>query len=224
MSAAKKTPATPTPRDAARQARNDVYRRHVLEAAEQVFADRGFEAAKLQDISKLAGLSMGTIYGVFPGKNEILDALLEERGREILQRAKAAVSDAGNPGAALDALIEEYIRYFVSHPHFLRMHLRQGTSWVISPAAGSNGRAAIWSEIHALHADIFRRGTDAGVFIDEEPGFLAKAFSALDQVLLSDWESRGMKDSPENLIARLRRLVGRTFRRDATEESVLGNR
>jgi len=49
------------PRDEARRARTGVYRSHILEAAEQVFAERGFAAAKLQDISRLAGLSMGTI-------------------------------------------------------------------------------------------------------------------------------------------------------------------
>src|SRR5690348_3886717 len=55
-------PAKPRPRDEARRARTDVYRQHVVEAAERVFAERGFETAKLQEISRLAGLSMGTIY------------------------------------------------------------------------------------------------------------------------------------------------------------------
>lgn len=213
MPAARKKPAPPTPRDAARQARNNVYRHHVLEAAEQVFAEYGFEAAKLQHISKLAGLSMGTIYGVFPGKTEIREALLEDRGREILVLANRAVGAAGDPLAALDALIETYVRYFVEHPHFLRMHLRQGTSWVISPTSGSNGRAAIWRDIHALQADIFSRGIHDGVFIAEDANFLAKVFSAMDQVLLSDWESRGMKDNPETLIGRLRSLATRAFGR-----------
>jgi len=67
------------PRDEARRARNDVYRQHILEAAEKVFADSGFEPAKVQDISTLAGLSMGTIYAIFPGKTELHRALLEER-------------------------------------------------------------------------------------------------------------------------------------------------
>src|SRR5262245_3085244 len=170
MSPAKTKAARRTTRDAVRHARNEVYRRHILEAAERVFAENGFEAAKLQQISKLAGLSMGTIYGVFPGKNELLEALLEERGRDILDRAGGAVERAKGPLAALDALIETYVRYFVEHPDFLRMHLRQGTSWVISPASGANGRAVIWNEIHALQAKIFRDGTAAGVFVDEDPG------------------------------------------------------
>jgi AcrR family transcriptional regulator len=156
---------------------------------------------------------MGTIYGVFPGKNEILDALLEERGRDILARARQAVGASAAPAAALEALIETYVRYFVEHPHFLRMHLRQGTSWVISPMSQDDGRAAIWREIHALQAEVFKRGIDAGVFVDEDPGFLAKAFSALDQVLLSDWEGRGMQESPDQLIQRLRALATRAFAR-----------
>src|SRR5215470_4076450 len=77
-----------TPRDEARRARTDVYRQHVFEAAEQVFAERGFEAAKLQDISRRAGLSMGTIYAIFPSKTDLFRAILEERGRELLTLAR----------------------------------------------------------------------------------------------------------------------------------------
>jgi AcrR family transcriptional regulator len=212
MSPAKTQAARRTTRDAVRQARNEVYRRHILEAAEQVFAENGFEAAKLQQISRLAGLSMGTIYGVFPGKTEILEALLEERGREILEQAGAVAENAKDPLAALNGLIETYVGYFVEHPHFLRMHLRQGTSWVISPASGANGRAVIWNEIHKLQAKIFQDGTAAGVFVDEDPGFLAKTFSAMDQVLLSDWEARGMKETPAKLVERLRAMASRSFK------------
>ena len=32
-----------------------------------------------------------------------------------------------------------------------------------------------WQEIHALQADIFRRGVAAGEFVDEDPGYLAEA-------------------------------------------------
>ena len=48
-------------RDEAREARTGVYRQHILDAAEQVFAERGYEAAKVLEISDRSGLSMGTI-------------------------------------------------------------------------------------------------------------------------------------------------------------------
>lgn len=211
MPRAKKNEA-PSARERARAARNDVYREHILEAAETVFAQSGFDAAKLQDISRLAALSMGTIYAIFPGKNELLSAILEQRGREMLQLARAVVDRGEDPGETLDALIAAYVGYFVDHPMFLQMHLRQGVSWVLTPADGGNGRARIWDEIHQLQSELFRRGIAAKKFLAEDPGFLAKAFSALDQVLLADWVGNGMKESRESLISRMQQLAVRLFR------------
>ena len=200
------------PRDEARRARTGVYRSHIVEAAEQVFAERGFAAAKLQDISRLAGLSMGSIYAIFPSKTALYRAILEERGRELLQLARQVAGRKAPPAEALDALSVLYIDYFVAHPAFLRMHLRAGTSWAIAPS-GTEAQVEHWRDIHALQADIFRRGVAAGVFVDEDPGYLARLFSALDQVLLADWVASGMKADRDALVRRLRGQVERSFRR-----------
>src|SRR5262245_40013679 len=119
------------PRDEARQARTDVYRQHIFTAAERVFADRGFEVAKVQDISAAAGLSMGTIYAIFPGKTELFRAILEERGQELLELVRQVAGRNGSPIDALHGLIALYVDYFLAHPDFLRMHLRAGTSWAL---------------------------------------------------------------------------------------------
>ena len=202
------------PRDEARRARTGVYRSHIVEAAEQVFAERGFAQAKLQDISRLAGLSMGTIYAIFPSKTALYRTILEERGRELLELARQVAGRKAPPAEALDALSTLYIDYFVSHPAFLRMHLRAGTSWAIAPS-GTEAQVQHWRDIHALQADIFRRGIAAGVFIDEDPAYLARLFSALDQVLLADWVASGMKADRDALVRRLRSQVERSFRRAA---------
>ena len=207
---------TRTPRERAREARNDVYRQHVFEAAERVFAERGFEQAKVQEISKLAGLSMGTIYGLFPGKTELHRAILEERGREVLALVRAIAAPEGPARQALDALIEGYIGYFVAHPDFLRMHLRAGTSWALSPA-GTDAQVKHWQQIHALQAAIFRRGIAEGVFVDEDPAYLARMFSVMDQVILAEWVAGGMRGSREELVARLRTQVERSFCRSSSE-------
>lgn len=203
--------STRRPREEARRARNEVYRTHILEVAEQVFADRGFDSAKLQEISERAGLSMGTIYTIFPGKDELFRAILDEKGQELLSLARAVVSREQPPLAKLHALIEAYVDYFVGHPSFLRMHLRAGTSWVVSPEPNADTRARVWQEIHALQAAIFRDGIDAGVFVDEEPTYLARLFSAMDQVLLADWVSGGMARERDELTGRLKQLANRAF-------------
>ena len=204
-------PVRRKPRHEARQARTDVYRQHILAAAERVFAEHGFETAKVQDISKVVGLSMGTIYAVFPSKEDLFRALLDARGRELLGLARDVVARQAPPLETLRALSAAYVDYFVVHPDFLRMHLREGTSWVLTPSAGGNGRAQLWRDIHALQADIFRRGVAQGVFVDEDPGFLAKLYSAMDQVVLSDWVTTGMKANRDELVRRLQALIERAF-------------
>jgi len=199
-----------TPREEARKARTDVYRQHVLQAAEQVFAERGFEAARVQDISARAGLSMGTIYAIFPGKADLHRALLEERGGELRDLVAEVAHRPLAPRDALQALIALYVDYFVAHPDFLRMHLRSGTSWVLSPA-GTETQVRHWRDIHELQAEIFRRGVAAGVFVDEEPSYLAKLFSAVDQVLLAEWVEGGMLADRETLTRRLTATVERAL-------------
>ena len=198
------------PREEARKARNDVYRQHILEAAERVFAARGFEAAKLQEISAKVGLSMGTIYSVFPGKQELFGALVEMRGEELLTVARAAATRGLAPLDALVALGEAYVDYFIAHPDFLRMQVGASVSWAIGPGSTPT-RMQFWREIHDLQAGIFRDGVARGVFVDEEPAFLAKLFSAIDEVLLADWVAGGMKTPRDRLLQRLRGQIERSF-------------
>jgi AcrR family transcriptional regulator len=197
--------------DKARQARTDVYRRHILEAAERAFAEHGFESAKLHDISRLAEVSMGTIYAIFPSKEELFRGILDTRGGELLEVARAATQTGGDARAALERLIEAYIDYFLAHPHFLRMHLRLGTSWVLGPSLSGEAQVRLWSEIHSLQAELMRRGVAAGAFVAEDPAFLAKVFSALDQVLLADWVASGMRAPRDAVVARMRGLVERAI-------------
>jgi AcrR family transcriptional regulator len=198
-------------KEAARQARTEVYRQHLLEAAVRVFAERGFDATKVQDIAQEADLSLGTIYSVFPGKQELYEAILAEHGQALLALVQA-VHDRKVPARdALDALIGIYVDYFVGHPDFLRMHLRSGASWALGPVLGTEQQRAYWQRIHELQADIFRRGVRERAFVDEDPGYLAKMFSVMDQVLLADWVGAGMKADRQTLAARLRAQVKRSF-------------
>lgn len=206
-----KVPSRPKVRDEARRARLDVYRQHVLAAAEAVLAEHGFDAAKLQEISQRAGLSMGTIYAVFPGKLELLEAIFELRGREILALAEGAVAAKSEPWERLLGLAAAYIDFFVAHPDFLKLHLREGRAWIMSPANGAADRAVLWRSIHELQAGIFRDGIAAGDFAAESPDFLAKVFSALDQVVLADWAAGGMQQTRDELVARIHGLLRRAF-------------
>ena len=69
----------------------------ILDVAEQLFAEKGFDNASTNDIINRIGIARGTLYHHFGSKEEILDALVERITREGIARAKAIVSDKSLP-------------------------------------------------------------------------------------------------------------------------------
>ena len=52
-------------------------RRQIVEGARKVFLDRGFDAASMGDIAKMAGVSKGTLYVYFKNKEELFGAIVQ---------------------------------------------------------------------------------------------------------------------------------------------------
>ena len=60
----------------------------ILEAALQEFTLKGFEAARLEDIAKRAGISKAAIYLYFTSKTALLEALIQARIAPLAQKAE----------------------------------------------------------------------------------------------------------------------------------------
>jgi AcrR family transcriptional regulator len=73
-------------------------RRRILEAAEEVFAERGV-SVPIDDIAVRAGVGAGTLYRHFPTKEALIEAVVFLRVDELAKQA-AALADAEDPGAA----------------------------------------------------------------------------------------------------------------------------
>ena len=64
------------PKDAVRQTLEALRKDQILDAAARVFAEKGFRAARMQEVADGAGVANGTIYNYFSSKDELLMALL----------------------------------------------------------------------------------------------------------------------------------------------------
>lgn len=78
---------------AARQEGRDA-REDLLEAAARVFAEKGFQAASVDEIAERAGVSKGALYWHFESKDDLFFALLEERVDRPLREAVARFESA----------------------------------------------------------------------------------------------------------------------------------
>jgi AcrR family transcriptional regulator len=147
------------PRENARKARSDLYRQLILDAAEGAFAQRGVEDTKMEEIAARSGLSLGTLYSVFAGKLELVRAVHETRLGEVLQRAADAGRGLDDPLAMLLAGVRSYVEFFVVHPDYLRMHLREGYAWgLLDSSLSTREQADAWREGVAMQAALFERG------------------------------------------------------------------
>jgi AcrR family transcriptional regulator len=81
------------PSDPRRQAR----RREILDCAKEVFAERGYHDASINDIISRAGIARGTFYLYFSSKQAIFESILDEALSEL--RSRITRINVG-PGAA----------------------------------------------------------------------------------------------------------------------------
>lgn len=74
----------------------------IVDAALAVFAERGFAAAKLDDIARRAGVSKGALYLYFETKEELFRAVVAQAIAPDMQAIRAVV--AAHPGPLSDLL------------------------------------------------------------------------------------------------------------------------
>lgn len=99
-------------------------RTQLLAAAEQLIAERGFLAVRLEDIGSAAGVSGPAIYRHFSGKEGLLVELLVEVSTRLLDGAAAVVDGARDAEAALDGLIEFHLDFALNEPDLIRIQDR----------------------------------------------------------------------------------------------------
>ena len=79
----------------------------IVDAALEVFTERGFAAARLEEIAARAGVSKGTLYLYFPNKEELFKAVVRSAIVPNLEMAERLLHDFPGPSLAiLERLLE----------------------------------------------------------------------------------------------------------------------
>lgn len=197
-----------------RRARQDAYRQLVLEAAEGVFARKGYDDTKMEEIAREAGLSLGTVYSVLEGKAEIFRAVHEFGDRALLERGIECARGIDDPAEVVLSGLRSMAEYFVEHPDFLRMHLRESLPWGMEAAgAGSRQRTEAWKEGMRMLTRSFERCIDEGLFHPGDARLLARMAVSMMQVALATWVEDGMQREAVAVVDEIQEQVRRSFAR-----------
>src|SRR5579884_4015938 len=94
------------------QARKQTRQQKILDAALDVFSERGYHDAGVDEIAVLADTSKGGLYFHFPGKQAIFVALLDRSTQLLLSRVTERLQAERDPVARLDAALEAVVHSF----------------------------------------------------------------------------------------------------------------
>ncbi|MDO5633069.1 MAG: TetR/AcrR family transcriptional regulator [Paracoccus sp. (in: a-proteobacteria)] len=77
--------------------RRDAMRRRLIESAMPVFAEKGVDAVVIDDVILAAGVSRGTFYKYFPSTRDLMVAISEELGNELMSLVESVVAPIPDP-------------------------------------------------------------------------------------------------------------------------------
>ena len=168
---------------------SDSKREAILSAALQVFSEKGFHSATIDEIAERAGVGKGTVYSYFRSKSELMEQLIEAATNAALQSAEQRLAGLENALDQLHALADLQRQHLEKDEPFIRF-LMADAQGAISPEFKSCMEKAK-RRLEELVAGVIRRGQEEGVFRKEiDPRFGATLILALRAGLLHHWYSR----------------------------------
>lgn len=129
----------------------------ILDAAERLFAEKGYDATSLTEVGALAGVSRGTPGYFFGSKADLYQAVLDRCFAEVREAVRAgrarALASSQSPDVILAGAVSDYFDFLAARPNFVRLIEREALSGVGLPdevsrlSAGQEALAAISAEL-----------------------------------------------------------------------------
>lgn len=192
------------------QTRSQETLERILDAAEELISERGFDSATVSEIVRRAKSSVGALYARFNDKDSLLACLHERFCDQAMATAELALDPARWQGASIADIFATAMPFLV-HTYYMKRGLirafivRGSTDQVFAERAGRNGRDISEKLIDLLLA---RRDEikhpDPVLAVDFA---LRITFDTLDQATLyADIQRTKIKYSPEQLAEELSRM------------------
>jgi AcrR family transcriptional regulator len=101
--------------------------RRILDAAAELFYERGFHGTSVDELGARAGLSGPALYRHFAGKHEILATLFDEAMDELLRATKVGHDD---PDRDFERLVRHHVGFALQNRHLVDVTQREDRSLV----------------------------------------------------------------------------------------------
>lgn len=141
----------------------------ILDAAEAVFAERGFHGAHMEEIAARAGVAVGTLYNYFEDRKHLLGALLDAAGAELDVEIEKALEGRMPFEERLEAFLGTVLRHLDQHWKIFAILIEDELAYGRGGSGDSKHRPMMREVFHAAER-LCARGVRQGALRKEEPG------------------------------------------------------
>ena len=135
----------------------------IMEAAEKLFAAKGFNGTSVRDISEAAGVNLAMVSYYFGSKEKLFEAMFAHRSEFFKLQLETMIQNKQlEPMQKMDQLIDQYIVKLTHHQSFHRIMVREQMM---------NSNRFITDQIHTLKnrnqtliGELIKEGQAKGVF------------------------------------------------------------
>lgn len=132
----------------------------ILQAAQQLFAAKGYHATPTSEIAAVAGVAQGTLFYHFKNKEGILLSLLQQTTGAYLQDAQEIFEAAPNGLQAVLDLIERHLEFCAVHQEELKILLRDIPADVLQQNSSllQTGTSELMQRLQSTYCKALERG------------------------------------------------------------------
>ncbi|MBU2667198.1 TetR/AcrR family transcriptional regulator [Actinoplanes bogorensis] len=176
-------------------ARGELARVRLLEAALESFARKGFHGTSTRDIAEAAGMSPAAVYVHYPTKEQLLYELSRAGHHKVRSRMDDAVARHTEPADRLREVVREFAAWHARSQ--VQARVVQYEMAALDPGHAAE-IAALRRDIETLMRRLLIDGHDAGVFRVDDPPMTALAILSLG-IDVARWYRPGGEWSPERI-------------------------
>ncbi len=149
----------------------------ILDAALVIFAEHGMARARVEDIAARAGVSKGTVYLYFEGKDDLFrEAILDKVARTL--EALEAAAPGGDPATRIQGFIDTYWK-LLRRPTFGGMYRLLLAELPQFPEFSRFYGEEVSGKVIALAAEMVREGVESGQFREVDPSVAGRMIVGL---------------------------------------------
>ena len=149
--------------------RAEARRDEVLDAALELFTEKGFAATRVEDIAAKAGISKGTVYLYFPSKEAVMEGLIHRALSPVALKALSAIDAVGLDPQTVVKTIGGLVADRLNDPKVSaipKLILRESAQF---PELAQIYRREVIDRILPPLVELIRRNIDKGRFRDVDP-------------------------------------------------------